>query len=124
MVSKSNDLAPEPWSPQPVSPEFQDSDRKTGKERKRTRANATKEFLTSFYQKRRKQRQRSVDNLDILLHHPQPPVKFQLPPPSVSFFVLVLFLSSHLGILGLTTVYIGYFTLVINGYFVGVWMCA
>ncbi|KAF5787998.1 hypothetical protein HanXRQr2_Chr10g0459161 [Helianthus annuus] len=84
MVSESNDLVPEPLSPPPISPEFQDSDRKTGKERKRTGANATKEFFTSLYQKKKKkrQRQRSVDNLDILLHHPQPPVKFQLPPPS------------------------------------------
>ncbi|KAI3775127.1 hypothetical protein L1987_49695 [Smallanthus sonchifolius] len=78
LVSTSNDLAPE------ILLGFQDSEQKTSKERKRTGANATKEFFTSFYQKKKKkrQRQRSVDNLDILLHHSQSPVKFQLPPPS------------------------------------------
>ncbi|KAI3803347.1 hypothetical protein L1987_31498 [Smallanthus sonchifolius] len=84
VVSTSNDLAPELSSPAPISPGFQDFEQNTGKERKRTGANATKEFFTSFYQKKKKnrQRQRSVDNLDILFNNSQPPVKFQLPPPS------------------------------------------
>ncbi|KAL8189366.1 hypothetical protein R6Q57_028932 [Mikania cordata] len=83
--SEINDLAPEPPSPPPILPRFQDSEQKSGKtERKKTSANATKEFFTSFYQKKKKRRQRnkSVDNLDFLLHHSQPPVKLQLPPPS------------------------------------------
>ncbi|KAI3789818.1 hypothetical protein L2E82_02622 [Cichorium intybus] len=79
-----DDPTPESQSPPRIWPEFQDSERNTGGvERKRTGANATKRFFTSFYQKKKKrQRQRSLDNLDNLLRHPQPPVIFQLPPPS------------------------------------------
>ncbi|XP_076924018.1 uncharacterized protein LOC143586333 [Bidens hawaiensis] len=83
MVPEINDFAAEPSSPTEISPEFQDSDQKSGKTYpKRTGSNA-KEFFTSFYlkKKKRKQRQRSVDNLDILLHHSQPPVNTHLPPP-------------------------------------------
>ncbi|XP_076881175.1 uncharacterized protein LOC143529233 [Bidens hawaiensis] len=84
MVPEINDFAAEPSSPTEISPEFQDSDQKSGKTYpKRTGSNA-KEFFTSFYlkKKKRRQRQRSVDNLDILLHHSKPPVNTHLPPPS------------------------------------------
>nr|XP_043626180.1 serine/arginine repetitive matrix protein 1-like [Erigeron canadensis] len=74
---------PEPSSPPEIMPEIQELEPKTGKvERKRT-GNATKEFFTSFYLKKKKkrQRQRSVDNLDTLVHPSKPPVKINSPAP-------------------------------------------
>ncbi|KAI3786184.1 hypothetical protein L1987_45316 [Smallanthus sonchifolius] len=75
ILSPVIDPFPEPTSPPPDSPLT---------ERKRNDGNATKDFYTSFYHKKKKKRQRdrSVDNLGALLHHSQPPAgKFQPPAP-------------------------------------------
>ncbi|KAL8250062.1 hypothetical protein R6Q59_033755 [Mikania micrantha] len=75
---------PEPTS-SPVSPST---------ERTLNAGDSTKNFFTSFnHKKKRRQRDRSVDNLGALLHHSQPPaVKFQKqvpqtppPPPDTAF---------------------------------------
>lgn len=86
VTEESEDPPPAPPSPPPVMASIQEMEQRTSRsDRKRSGPNATKDFLTSFYNKKKKkrQRQRSVDNLDTLLHHPQPsPLRFQLPPPS------------------------------------------
>lgn len=74
---------PPPPPPPPPLPQFVDQN--IGKsEKKRTGATATKDFLNSLYhKKKKKQRQKSVENFDALLHEPHiPPLHFQLPPPS------------------------------------------
>ncbi|XP_009616043.1 uncharacterized protein LOC107827416 [Nicotiana tabacum] len=58
---------PPPPPPQYVEPRSSKSDRKRGG------ASATKEFLNSLYQKKRKNRSKSVDNFDALLHKSEPP---------------------------------------------------
>nr|XP_027125898.1 protein enabled homolog [Coffea arabica] len=75
---------PPPPPPPPPLPQF--VDQKSGKsEKKRTGGNATKDFLNSLYHKKKKkrQRQKSVENFDALLNEPQmPPLHLQLPPQS------------------------------------------
>ncbi|CAA0821154.1 hydroxyproline-rich glycoprotein family protein [Striga hermonthica] len=63
-----------PSAPPPPPLKSSNSDRK---------GNPTKDFLNSLYQKRKKkQRQKSADHLDPLLHEAQTPSIFQIPPPT------------------------------------------
>ncbi|KAL8458618.1 hypothetical protein ACS0TY_036218 [Phlomoides rotata] len=69
----------------PPSPPLPPPERKSSKSEKK-RGGATgssaKVFLNSLYGKKKKQqRQKSVDNLDSLLHEAQPTLSFQIPPP-------------------------------------------
>ncbi|CAI9114381.1 OLC1v1015096C1 [Oldenlandia corymbosa var. corymbosa] len=75
--------APPPPPPPPL-PEYVDQMSSDKMDKKRSGGNATKDFLNSLYhKKKKKQRQRSAENADALLHLPQtPPLHFQLPPPS------------------------------------------
>ncbi|GJX01767.1 pollen-specific leucine-rich repeat extensin-like protein 1 [Tanacetum coccineum] len=90
MVMENDDMAAEPSSPVAVAamdvlPEIQEFEQKIRKLERKKSGSATKEFFTSFYLKKKKKRQRhkSVDNLDTFLTHPQPAaVNFHLPPPS------------------------------------------
>lgn len=75
-------LPPPPPPPPPLLRQnHSKSDRKTGGSG--GSSSATKDFLNSLYhKKKRKQRQKSVDNLDFLLHQTEAPLTFQLPPSS------------------------------------------
>ncbi|KAL3511649.1 hypothetical protein ACH5RR_024366 [Cinchona calisaya] len=82
-ISEPATPPPPPPPPPPPLPQF--VDQKSGKsEKKRTGATATKDFLNSLYhKKKKKQRQKSVENFDALLHEPEiPPLHFQIPPTS------------------------------------------
>ncbi|KAL3632944.1 hypothetical protein CASFOL_025928 [Castilleja foliolosa] len=67
-------------SPSPPSPPRQKS---THRKRVGATGSSTKDFLNSLYtKKKKKQRQKSVDNLDPVLHEAQVPLSSQPPPPS------------------------------------------
>lgn len=73
----------QPPPPPPPPPPPQQKGSKSERKRGGGTGNSTKDFLNSLYhKKKRKQRQKSVDNMDSLLHEAQPPLSFQIPPPS------------------------------------------
>ncbi|KAL5062706.1 hypothetical protein RYX36_024443 [Vicia faba] len=71
-----SDFAAESSQPPPVTDE-----KKMGIQLKKKRGNATKEFLTSLRRKKKKQRQKSVENFDTIQNSPQPSIYVSLPPP-------------------------------------------
>lgn len=77
---------PPPPPPPPLPPASYYMEQSSSKlDKKRSGANATKEFLNSLYHKKKKKKQRakSTDNLDSLIHQPQPNTShFHVPPPS------------------------------------------
>ncbi|CAI9766073.1 unnamed protein product [Fraxinus pennsylvanica] len=77
-------IAPPKIPPPPPPPMLQPKSGRSDRKRGGATGSATKEFLNSLYnKKKKKQRQRSVDNLDSLFHQTQTPaLHFQLPPPS------------------------------------------
>lgn len=76
-------LPPPPPPPPPPLPQYV-KPRNTKSDRKRGGASATKEFINSLYhKKKRKNRSKSVDNFDALLHKSEPPpLHFQRPASS------------------------------------------
>ncbi|KAH6773397.1 hypothetical protein C2S51_011801 [Perilla frutescens var. frutescens] len=73
---------PPPPPPAPPPPPQQQKSSKSERKGGGATGNPTKDFLNSLYNKKKKQRQKSVDNMDSLLHEAQPPLSFQIPPPS------------------------------------------
>ncbi|KAK4269135.1 hypothetical protein QN277_022329 [Acacia crassicarpa] len=77
-------IPPPPPPPPPLPLFYQSSEKKTGQGKKK-RVSATKEFLTSLRGKKKKQRQRSIENFESFLNsqasHPPPSTPPPPPPP-------------------------------------------
>ncbi|KAL3824476.1 hypothetical protein ACJIZ3_020505 [Penstemon smallii] len=72
-----------PITTPPPPPLLQPKSSKSDRKRSGATGSATKDFLNSLYHKKKKMpRQKSVDNLDSLLHQVQDPLTVHLPPPS------------------------------------------
>ncbi|KAL6496936.1 hypothetical protein OROGR_028865 [Orobanche gracilis] len=81
---KNKDIEPkDPISTTTQAPPPPSRQKSTYRKRGGATGSSTKDFLNSLYHKKKKrQRQKSVDNLDALLHEAQAPLSFQLPTPS------------------------------------------
>ncbi|XP_028807393.1 pollen-specific leucine-rich repeat extensin-like protein 1 [Neltuma alba] len=71
---------PPPPPPPPLPLFYMSSEKKTGQGKKK-RGSATKEFLTSLRGKKKKQRQRSVENFESILNSQAPQLPPSTPPP-------------------------------------------
>ncbi|XP_058750285.1 uncharacterized protein LOC131623304 [Vicia villosa] len=76
-----NDFVAQSSQPPPAVAPPLTAERKIGIPVKKKRGNATKEFLTSLRGKKKKQRQKSVENFETFQYTSQPSLYVSLPPP-------------------------------------------